>query len=272
MNINRSIMAFGAHADDIELQAGGTLSKYIARGYSAIYVMTTNNMSGDWASLQPDGTVTSRRPPWHEIMPMRKIEAAAGAKFFKTEPIHLDYPQKHYVDERGDRVVVGYGSPRPECVPPGVPTILTAQENTAAVARVTDLILEHKPEAILTHGGPMENVEHFTTLVLVTKAYRAAVEKGYTGLLLNWHDLGVELYGKAYQHFDTHIDITEFWDHKIKSCLLHATQKPAAYRLDWPKWGPLCGCGHAEVYVIVDEGKPSEPAGEFTREIMSNRR
>ena len=37
-----------AHADDLELQMGGTLAKYHqGYGYDIVYVMTTNNMSSD---------------------------------------------------------------------------------------------------------------------------------------------------------------------------------------------------------------------------------
>ena len=40
------IMAFGTHADDIELQAEGTLAEHAHRGYKVIYVMVINNASG----------------------------------------------------------------------------------------------------------------------------------------------------------------------------------------------------------------------------------
>lgn len=270
--LSKSLMAIGAHADDIELQAGGTLAKYHDCGYRVVYVMATNNMSGGWATLQPDGTITSRQPPWHEIMPQRKKEAAAGARFFGTEPIHLDYPQKHFTRDDGKQVKLTYGGERPDCVPVGLPTILTAQEDPAAVHRVADLILEHNPEAILTHGGPMANVEHFTTLVLVTKAYWKAVEKGYVGMLLSWHDLGVNLFAEAYKHFDSFIDITDFWDKKLECSGLHACQKPDPARLDWPQWGPACGCGQAEVYTIIGRNRTPDQYGAFVLEILANER
>lgn len=48
-------MAIGAHADDIELNVGGTLAKYREMGYDVVYVMSTNNMSSGWSKLRPDG-------------------------------------------------------------------------------------------------------------------------------------------------------------------------------------------------------------------------
>lgn len=70
-------MAIGAHADDIELNVGGTLAKYREMGYDVVYVMSTNNMSGGWSKLRPDGIRETRLPPFDEIMPQRKLEAAA---------------------------------------------------------------------------------------------------------------------------------------------------------------------------------------------------
>jgi LmbE family N-acetylglucosaminyl deacetylase len=63
MIIKQKVMAIGAHADDIEAIAGGTLAKALAQGYDIVYVMSTNNFSGGWSRLKPDGTIESRSPP-----------------------------------------------------------------------------------------------------------------------------------------------------------------------------------------------------------------
>jgi LmbE family N-acetylglucosaminyl deacetylase len=76
----RVIMAVGAHADDIELNIGGTVLKYLERGYELVYVMSTNNMSGRWNHIRPDGVRDGRLPPYFEIQPQRKKEAAAAAR------------------------------------------------------------------------------------------------------------------------------------------------------------------------------------------------
>ena len=39
------LMAIGAHADDIEFNAGGTLFKYLEKGYEVVYILSTNNIS-----------------------------------------------------------------------------------------------------------------------------------------------------------------------------------------------------------------------------------
>ena len=62
MQTEKAVMAVFAHADDVELGCGGTLSKYREKsGYRVDYVMSTNNMSGSWCSLTPDGKLESRK-------------------------------------------------------------------------------------------------------------------------------------------------------------------------------------------------------------------
>jgi len=269
-SIKKSIMAVGAHADDHELNVGGTLAKYHDLGYEIIYVMSTNNMSGDWAKMQPDGSIQSTKPPWHVIRPQRILEAEAGARALGTKPVWLDHPQRHYAREDGSVCEVRYGSDRPDCVPLETPTILTACHHEPSIRRVVELIEEHNPEAILTHGMPMVNPEHFGTCVLVTEAYRRAVRDGYDGMLLLWKDLGVWTFGEAYSQWDTHVDITEYWQKKLELSALHACQKPDPTKLDWPAWGAACGCGQAEVFTIAGRSRCPEDHREFTMEILHN--
>jgi len=45
-SVKSTIMAIGAHADDVEIRAGGTLAKYHGMGYEVVYVLATNNTAG----------------------------------------------------------------------------------------------------------------------------------------------------------------------------------------------------------------------------------
>lgn len=275
--IEKTIMAVGAHADDVELNVGGTLAKYYERGYRVLYVMSTNNMSGCWSKYKPDGTVAVTKPPYDVIMPQRKLEAAAGARHFGAEPIHLDHPQRHYTRADGTVSEVRYGCDRPGCVPPDVPTILTAHENEACVRRVVDLIMEHRPEAILTHGVVQMNPEHVGTMLLVTKAFWQAVEAGYTGALLHWREGHTHL-GELNCRWDTFIDISCYWDKKLKAIAEHACQIPNPTRPDFPQfhraraWGTACGCQYAEVFVMVGRPKLPPRYGDFMTEIIAHGR
>ena len=104
---NQTLMAIGAHADNIELNVGGTLAKYREMGYDVVYVMSTNNMSGGWSKLRPD-----------------------------------------------------------------TPTILTAHEDKTAVRKLAELMLKHKPEAVMTHGPVMVDMEHVGTCMPDTGSFK----------------------------------------------------------------------------------------------------
>jgi len=263
-----SILAIGAHADDIELQMGGTLAKYRRYGYDVIYVMTTNNMSGGEWGLKGDGDT---RPIHVRTQELRKGEAEAGANYYGTTAIHLDHPQRHFLQADGTTALVNYGSPAlGDGFDSSIPCIVTAPDDEPSVDRVVSLIIEHNAEVVFTHGGPMRNVEHFATQLLVTKAYWKAVALGYEGMLLNWHDLGVNSFAEAYKHWDTFIDISDDWDAKLYASGLHKTMKPDPVILDWPQNGPACGCRHAEVFTIVGRNKKPVQYGGLTLEILRN--
>ena len=174
-------MAIFAHADDVELACGGTLSKYRKLfNYSISYIMSTNNMSGSWCKLNADGKLESRKCPWHEIMPQRKKEADDAARaYYGTEAIHLDLPQRHYLNDNLEKIDLRFGNPQPEGTLPDCPSILTGAEDPATIGRLAELILEQNPEIIFTHAAVDPNPEHTCTAWLVIRAYKKAKEQGY---------------------------------------------------------------------------------------------
>lgn len=274
--MNRTLMAVGAHADDIELNVGGTLLKYRERGYQVVYVMSTNNMSGCWTRKKADGTYEVTTPPYYELMPQRKLEAAASAQALGTAPIRLDHPQRHFRRADGTLCELRYGSDRPDrVVPPDVPSILTAHEDKPAVQRLADLILEHKPEAILTHGPAQSDMEHIGTALLVIRSYQQAVAAGHDGMLLMWRD-GTTFWGEFNCRWDTFVDISAYWEKKVKIIALHACQIANPCRPDFPPrqralaWGTACGCQYAEVFTIAARAKPAVQYTDFTQEIAAH--
>ncbi len=44
MSIQRKMVAFGAHHDDIELRAGGTVAKYVRMGYEVTYIVLIDSV------------------------------------------------------------------------------------------------------------------------------------------------------------------------------------------------------------------------------------
>ncbi len=264
-------MAVGAHADDIELNVGGTLVKYRESGYAIAYVMSTNNMSGDFHAVHPDGTRETTKPSSMEMINRRRGEAEAAAAFFGTKPIFLDHPQRHYRDKEGKDIELRYGSPRPECVTSDLPTILTAHEDADSVRRLSELIIRHSPEAVMTHGPIMLDMEHVGTCLLVTKAYLKARDSGYGGMLLHWLDISPTIFGKIFTRWESHIDISGYQEKKIEAIGMHACQMPTPSKLDFPPIGAACGCSYAEAFTIGGYGNATARTGRFTKEILENK-
>lgn len=271
-----SLMTIGAHADDNEFCFGGTMYKCREKlGYDIVYVQSSNNMSGAWtevvrgprSGLSPLPAWIDRKRttvksegrlvhtvPWYHEMHQRKTEAEHAARAcFHTEPIHLDYAQRHYTDSRLNRVDLRYGAAVPECYDPSGPTIVTAHEFPEPVERVKALILEKNPEVILTHAPVDANFEHSATAHLVRKAFDRARSEGYDGSLLcsvsSHHGLG-----GFFERWDAFVDTGGFYEKKREAISMHACQFPYPDQLDlWdPTVGQICGgLESAEPFTVV---------------------
>lgn len=259
------IMAVGAHADDIEGNAGGTILKYRKLGYELIYVMSTNNMSGGWQSVDSEGKLISRNVPWFEIMPQRKLEAAKAAAYFNAELFHLNHPQRHYRDQNCVEHYLGYGTPPLNCVGKNEHTILTAHESPDARKAIADLIARFKPEVVMTHNPIQIDMEHIGTSLLVTKALK---ECSYGGMMLLWPSVDTIPYGDTFNCRQTFVDISDYYEEKLETIKLHNCQMPIVSHLSFPPWEKGTGCKHVEAYAIVQEGSGD---GALHDEIIKNK-
>ena len=274
MNTSKSIMAVFAHADDVELACGGTLSKYKKLfGYRIDYVMSTNNMSGEWCKLNSDGKLESRKCPWHEIMPQRKKEADIAAReYYGTEAIHLDLPQRHYLNDDLVKIDLRFGNPQPEGTLPNLPSILTGAEDPATIGRLTALILERNPEVIFTHAGVDPNPEHTCTTWLVIRAYKKAKEQGYNGSLLLFAGRHSGEAAASYSRCDTFIDISGEWLRlKTEALALHACQSAGIFaericNSGFPAPATVSGGEAAECFIIHHLNDSPAP---LTQELLS---
>ncbi len=255
------IMVVGAHADDVELNTGGTLLKYRARGYRVIYVMSTNNMSGILSERSQDGVITQTRLGTVPTMQRRKSECQAAASALDAVLIHLDHPQRHYNTGIGrEALELRYGCALPEGVLPDVPSILTANEDEKSLDALSELIVRHDPECIFTHGVAQRNIEHYATSLLTANSFWRAVENGYQGALFHWVE-GHSFLGDRHLQWETHVDIGGWMDKKLDLIALHRCQMPDPYRPDFPvtvrnkAWGTACGCAAAEVFTVVQRGR-----------------
>jgi len=183
-------------------------------------------------------------------------------------------------------VPLEYGARPPEGVPDNLPNILRASEDRESIGRVKELILQHDPELIFTHGINTSNIEHFATAALVAKAFWAAVEEGYQGGMLQWVD-ACTFFGESSFRWDTFVDYSGRVDQKMQLAALHACQKPDAllpgfgHRHLSHFWGRGCGVEAAECFCWVRRptridrniaGVPQPWFGELTLELFQNSR
>lgn len=281
-SFNRCLMAVGAHADDIEIGVGGTLEKYFRQGYEIVYVMSTNNMSGEVSELGPDGK-RRKMPdePNTAMMARRQREAGDAAREWKTTPVHLNHPQRHYLDENLETITLDYGAPRPACTKDHRPSILAAGEDPESLQRVTDLILEKNPECVLTHPLATYNPEHFGTTFLVTNAYWNAVEQGFQGGLLYWMEHYTR-YGSTYLRWDTFVNYSPLLDRKMELLGKHKCQMPTAHLPEFGhrhlslEFGKACGCLAAEAFIWANRPSHTDGIhplyGSLTLELYQNAR
>lgn len=288
MDAKYSVMGVAAHCDDIEFLFGGTLLKYHdVSGYEVVYVQSTNNMSGMWALNNgfpplPEGdykreqsfsfpNMTAYYVPYFIEMPQRKKEAQALAeKFFGTDAVFLDYPQRHYWDKDLRKIELCYGAPRPECIPENMPSIMTAHEHPEEVEKVASLILEKNPEVIITHAPVDYTEEHTATSHLMRKAFIAAKKQGYDGSLIFAHGVTSGLYGDFFDRFDVFVDISGFEEKKRFVLSHHFSQIPHPERLDLediPR-GTMCGVKAAELFYTFEISPSRE--GALTDELRKN--
>jgi len=86
-----SVLAFGAHPDDLEFQVGGTLAKYAAGGHRVTMAVVTN------------GDVGSSTLPMEEIAAIRHEEAKASAALIGAELVWIGYHDEFFFHNEESR-------------------------------------------------------------------------------------------------------------------------------------------------------------------------
>ena len=88
-----SILAFGAHPDDVEVLCAGTLAKYHKLGNKISMAVVTNGGAGH-PTMLPE-----------EIIEIRKKEAVESAKIINAELHWLDIDDQFLIDDRKTRTI-----------------------------------------------------------------------------------------------------------------------------------------------------------------------
>lgn len=184
MSNSVDILAFGAHPDDVELACGGTLLSHISKGKTAGIVDLT------YGDLGTRGTVE-----------IRKEEAAAAADILGVSfRENLGYKDGFFLNDK---------------------------EHQLGVIR---MLRKYRPKVVLANANSDRHPDHGRAAALVSDAVFMA------GL----HKIETEMDGSkqgAYRppalyhyvqyheiHPDITVDITDFFDQKMKAILAHKSQ------------------------------------------------
>ena len=186
----KCILVFGAHADDVEGIAGGTLAKYIAEGYKGVYVCVTNNLAGNQIEKIPGnwdfgtGKLTAaitKSPKIYQVdaletMQIRREEALAAANVFGAEPVFLDFCEPEFW--MGRKLTV-YGTEEyVKFDPPGRKQISIATRYSEDVNFVVALLKKYQPEITIMHMPGGEKLDHGESGYMMYLAFKKAISQG----------------------------------------------------------------------------------------------
>ena len=258
-----TLVAVAAHADDAELNAGGTMARWADEGGAVHIVMVTNNCSGSiipvtsrrfgtCGRLSPIGDEGARRrlPPL-ETMAIRRREQEAAAALIGAEVHYLDYCQRHYWD--GEREISeGYGDVP---APPGIagrPPLLIAFQQAEHVERLADLLVGLKPDLVLTQSVLDLDPEHHAVASMVWQAFQRRSADLAAAPLRFWTPGSSCQDGLLDPGYDCVEDISDYFERKLALCHCHASQM-TQFRLDMVRrraelWGRKLGVRYAEPF------------------------
>jgi LmbE family N-acetylglucosaminyl deacetylase len=260
----KCILVFGAHADDVEALAGGTLAKYIASGYEGIYVVVNNNTAG--CTIQGTqnprygrGTrfTVSNAPHLYpvdalETIQIRQEEARNAAALYGATPVFLDY-REIFVWQGRKECYIG-SDEFYQYQPPGGPQISVASTMSKEVGRVVDLLKKYQPEITIIHALGGDKDEHGNSAYLMYLAFTKAIAAGIpVGKL--WMDLGGWLLDPVAKNSgrgkpDVRIDIKDYLKIKYEAYCKHVSQKHIFYK-DYVERGQVTPEGMVEEYITV---------------------
>jgi LmbE family N-acetylglucosaminyl deacetylase len=190
--VYKTILAFGTHADDLSIWAGGTLAKLTSEGNKLICVRITDDY-WDCVGITKEKAIKRNRK---EVEKAYKILGA-------EEIVHLDYPTDTLVG-------VDYMELRKKLI---------------------YLIRKYKPNIVVSfdlNGTDEENMDHVITAQAVNEAcWQSSFDLCYPEHFEE--GIGIHLPGERYLFarnptiLNFHVDITDFVDQKIKAICEHKT-------------------------------------------------
>ncbi|MCK4922619.1 MAG: PIG-L family deacetylase [Bacteroidales bacterium] len=258
-NPRKCIMVFGAHADDVDEIAGGTLAKYMDNGYEGVYVCYTNNTAG--CNLErtphfdegPDFTISASSYEFPvgglESIQIREEEARQAAAVFGAIPEFLYFRETWFWMGRKQCYI---GSDEwYQYQPPGRQVVSVATRSSKDVGVVIDLLRKYKPEIVIMHTLGGEKHDHGNGAYIMYQAFTRAMDQNIpVGKL--WMTVNGWLLDKYNQDNcrgipDVQIEVEQYLDTKYEALDKHVSQNG----------------GFGRNYVINNRVQPKEVIEEF---------
>jgi LmbE family N-acetylglucosaminyl deacetylase len=181
----KCILVFGAHADDVDEIAGGTLARYTSLGYKGVYVTATNNLAGCNIERTPyfNGprfTVSSSQLKYPadglETNQIRSEEMKAAAAVYGATPVFLDFdePEVYF----GRKVIIYGTQDFLNYNPPGRKQINLATRYSEDVNLVVALLEKYEPEIVIIHPLGGDKLDHEGSAYMMYLAFKKAMDKG----------------------------------------------------------------------------------------------
>lgn len=254
--MKKCIMAIMAHADDLEVYAGGTMAKFVEQGYEGVLVQMTESAAG--ARVPGKGYRQTTR---EETKPLRDEELRRGAEILGVRNVErLDFQSMLYSDGK-DFVWIGDDDYNYR-LPGAGPLMPAVAINPKLIAPVIDLITRYEPEIVIGQHM-LSGFEHVCTGHILNQAFRQAMEKGVSlGQLwtpscvrhCTWAS-DVRLYPSP----NVLIDITSTWEKKVAAMLAHESQgldkSVEKIRVIAQYWGLARQCELAEAFFTLCDAR-----------------
>jgi LmbE family N-acetylglucosaminyl deacetylase len=252
-------MVFGAHADDVDENAGGTFAKYISDGYEGIYIVAINNLDGcnlertPWYDKGPNFSISNSPNKYPigalETSQIREEEAREAAAVYPSIPIFLNFKEPTFFM---GRKYISYGADLYyKYNPPGRQLISIASHLNNDVNLIVDLLKKYKPEIVITHTLGGEKMDHGNAAYLIYLAFQKAMDQkvpvGKLWMVVNGWLLDDEAQRSGRGKPDVQIDVKNYLGIKYDAINKHISQNG----------------GYGRDYVMGNLTQPKEVIEEF---------
>jgi LmbE family N-acetylglucosaminyl deacetylase len=255
--MSKTVVIAMAHADDMEVYAGGTVAKLVHQGYRAVLVMLTNNIAG--ADVHGDGEFMRHTP--EQVAPIREEEAHEGARILGVDAI-VNVGFKDAVYYTGDTLAFLGDAAYDVHHPAGQEPLPAAAANMKCIARVQSVLEKYDPQIVITHNFT-SGFEHTCVAHIVNQAFGQAVKDDkLTGSL--WIPTHVrhsawETDVRLFASPNVLIDVTDYWALKVKAIRAHRSQQMEKsikkVELIARYWGIARQCLYAEPFFTIYDAR-----------------